>query len=218
MPVTDVVLSPDQIDALDGLEDWRFVLNHLRTDLRAGSFSAAGALAAAIAVAADAADHHPDLSLRYPDHVLVALTSHSAGGVTTRDVELARHISDLARAADATADPGPIRTVEIAIDTTDSGAIRGFWRSVLGYRDAGDVLVDPLGVGPPVWFQEMDPPRTERNRIHIDVSVPAELVEARVAAAIEAGGRLVDDSHARAWWVLADADGNEACICSWLDR
>jgi 4a-hydroxytetrahydrobiopterin dehydratase len=39
-----------------------------------------------------------------------------------------------------------------------------------------------------------------------------------VAAALAAGGTMMDDSNARSWWVLADADGNEACISTWQDR
>jgi len=42
--------------------------------------------------------------------------------------------------------------------------------------------------------------------------------EARVRAAVDAGGRLVDESFARSFWVLADAVGNEVCVCAWTDR
>ena len=67
-------------------------------------------------------------------------------------------------------------------------------------------------------FQQMDEPRTDRNRFHLDISVPHDVAERRVAAAIAAGGTLVSDRRAKAFWVLADADGNEACICTWQDR
>lgn len=211
-------VSPDELATAEGLEDWRFVLNHLRVDLRAGSFRAAGALASAIADLADAADHHPDLSLGYPDRVRIALTTHSAGGVTTADVALAREISDLARRTGAVAESAEVATVEIAVDTMDADRIRPFWAAALGYRDLDGILVDPNGSGPPVWFQPMDAPRPDRNRIHLDVSVPHDVAEDRVAAVLDAGGRLVSDAHARAWWVLADADGNEVCISTWLDR
>jgi 4a-hydroxytetrahydrobiopterin dehydratase len=96
--------------------------------------------------------------------------------------------------------------------------IRPFWAAVLGYRDSGDQLVDPMGIGPSVWFQQMTEPRPDRNRIHIDVSVPHDEAEQRVRDALGAGGVLVSDEHARSWWVLADADGNEACISTWQDR
>lgn len=64
----------------------------------------------------------------------------------------------------------------------------------------------------------MDPPRTDRNRIHLDLTVPHDVAEQRVADALAAGGRLVSDDRARAFWVLADADGNEVCVCTWQDR
>ena len=69
--------------------------------------------------------------------------------------------------------------------------------------------MDPAGIGPTIWFQQMDEPRPQRNRIHFDVIVPHDEAEARVAAAIAAGGHLVSDDRAPAFWVLADAEGNE---------
>ena len=90
---------------------------------------------------------------------------------------------------------------------------------MLGYREQSDgSLADPDGFGPPVWFQQMDEPRTERNRFHLDVSVPHDVAEPRIEEALAAGGRMVSDARARAFWVLADVDGNEACICTWQDR
>jgi 4a-hydroxytetrahydrobiopterin dehydratase len=94
-----------------------------------------------------------------------------------------------------------------------------FWQAVLGYRKVGDEdLVDPQGRGPSFWFQQMDAPRPQRNRIHVDVAVPHDQAEARVAAAIAAGGHLVSDNHAPAWWTLADAEGNEADVATWMGR
>jgi 4a-hydroxytetrahydrobiopterin dehydratase len=111
-----------------------------------------------------------------------------------------------------------VQAVEVAIDTLDADRIRPFWAAVLAYRDVDGVLVDPLRLGPPMWFQTMDEPRPGRDRFHIDVSVPHDEAEARIEAALAAGGRMVTDRYARAWWVLADADGNEACVCTWQDR
>ncbi len=79
-------------------------------------------------------------------------------------------------------------------------------------------LIDPHAQGPPFWFQQMDAPRPQRNRIHIDVYVPHDQAEARVAAAIAAGGHLVSDEHAPEWWTLADAEGNEVDVAPWPDR
>jgi len=107
---------------------------------------------------------------------------------------------------------------EVAIDTFDADAIRPFWAAVLGYEEIDGVLVDPARRGPGFWFQPMDEARPGRGRFHIDVSVAHDVAEQRVADALAAGGRLVTDEFARAWWVLADAEGNEVCICTWQDR
>jgi 4a-hydroxytetrahydrobiopterin dehydratase len=211
-------ISASEFAALDGLTDWRFVLGAIRADFRAGSFPAAAAFVTAIADAAEAADHHPDIDVRYPDRVRVVLTTHETGGLTTLDVELAKAISTLASQSGVIADPAAAQAVEFAIDTMDADRIRPFWAAVLGYRDDNGYLVDPLGQGPPLWFQQMDEPRTERSRFHVDISVPHDIAEQRTAAALAAGGRLVTDRFARSWWVLADADGNEACVCTWQDR
>jgi 4a-hydroxytetrahydrobiopterin dehydratase len=211
-------LTATEFDSTDDLGDWRYVLNSIRADFRTGSFTAAAALATEIAELADVADHHPDIDIRYPDRVRVVLTTHAVGGVSTLDAEVARLVSETARRADATAEATAGQALEIAIDTMDADRIRPFWQAVLGYREEDGVLVDPLRVGPPVWFQEMDEPRTERNRFHLDVNVAHDIADERVAAALAAGGTMVSDEHARSWWVLADADGNEACICTWQDR
>ena len=118
------------------------------------------------------------------------------------------------------------QTIEIAIDALDIPAVRPFWRAVTGY--AADpqppdlppgALVDPLHRGPVIWFQQMDRPRHEhRNRIHIDVDVPPEHARARIDAALAAGGRLVSAAAAPAFWVLADPEGNEVCVCTWEGR
>jgi 4a-hydroxytetrahydrobiopterin dehydratase len=90
---------------------------------------------------------------------------------------------------------------------------------VFGYRQVGDDnLLDPRGRGPSLWFQHMDAPRPQRNRVHVDISVPHDQAGARVAAALAAGGHLVSDEHAPAWWTLADAEGNEADLATWMGR
>ncbi|MDO9174150.1 MAG: 4a-hydroxytetrahydrobiopterin dehydratase, partial [Actinomycetota bacterium] len=128
-------LSADEFAALDGLDDWRFLLGAIHAHFRAGSFPGAAALVVAIAEAAEAAQHHPDIDLRYPDRVHVVLTTHATGGLTTLDAELAAQISALAAGAGATAEPTVSQGAEIAIDTLDADRIRPFWAAVLGYKD-----------------------------------------------------------------------------------
>ncbi|MFZ4719206.1 MAG: VOC family protein [Ilumatobacteraceae bacterium] len=193
---------------------WRTIVHTAHAEFRAPTFADAGRLIGAIAAAADVADHHPEVSLRYPGIVRVALSSHDAGGLTGRDERLARTIDQLAE--EHRAEPLTVSTqvVTIAIDTMDADRILPFWKAAFAYRDAGGALVDPAGVGPAIWFQQMDEPRPQRNRVHLDVYVSADQAEARVAAVVAAGGTLVTDRFAPSWWVMADADGNEACICT----
>ncbi len=215
--MSHTLVSADEFAAIDGLNDWRFLLGAIHAHFRAGSFSAAATLVGAIAVAADAAEHHPDLDLRYRDRVHVVLTTHAAGGLTALDTQLAAEISRLAAAAGAIAEPTVSQATEIAIDTLDADRIRPFWAAVLGYVQSNGNLVDPLRIGPSLWFQQMDAPREQRDRFHIDVTVPHDIADQRVALALAAGGTLMTDKFAQSWWVLADADGNEACVCTSQD-
>lgn len=198
---------------------WRVLLQTVQASFETGSLAAGLAFAARIGVAADAANHHPDLTITYP-RVHVRLTTHDAGGLTDRDVDLARTISAIADELGLVADPTRLAVVEVAVDAVDVAAVRPFWRAVLGHAPDGDddQVVDPDGRAPTVWFQRADGPRPERNTIHVDVYVPPEQAPARVAAAVAAGGRLLDEAAAPAWWVLADPEGNEACVCTWLPR
>jgi 4a-hydroxytetrahydrobiopterin dehydratase len=218
-------VSAARFAAEAGLDDWRFLLGRIEAVFVADSFAAASAFVSQVAEAADAADHHPDVDLRYPGRVHLALTTHAVDGLTTADVDLAATISSLAATAGLAAEPVPAR-LEVAIDALDIDAVRPFWQAVLGYAEFPPrvpggpvwVLVDPRRIGPAFWFQQMDAPRPQRNRIHLDVTVPHDVAEERVAAAVAAGGRIVSDDRARAFWVLADPEGNEACICTWQDR
>ena len=205
------------------LADWRVVLRRAEAVFRAPTFSAAAAFIARVAAAADEAGHHPDVDLRYPGRVHVTLTTHATGGLTDLDIALALTVSRLAADDGLASEPGTFAATEIAIDAMDIAVVRPFWRAVLGYVDEKpddplQGLVDPLRIGPNVWFQQMDAPRPQRNRIHVDVTVGHDVAEARVAAALAAGGRLVSAKRARAFWVLADVEGNEACVCTWQDR
>jgi len=211
-------ITPRQFHEAVGVEDWRVLFEGACAHFRTGSFAAGVALVDAIGRLADAANHHPDVDLRY-DGVTVRLSTHDLDGLSERDVTLARQISAAAREQDVPADPTAVQTVQVAIDAVVGPEVQPFWRAVLGYREKGsEDLVDPHGRGPSLWFQEMDAPRPQRNRIHVDISVPHDQAEARIAAAIAAGGHLVTDQYAPAWWVLADAEGNEACVAAWMGR
>lgn len=202
---------------------WRYLLDVLCTSVPVSSLEAGLAVtAAAVAACGDGADRHLRVDLR-PDRVELSLQTRALAAVTDRDTALAHRIS-----AAVTTTPGPpgrrVQTLELAIDALDIPRIRPFWQAVLALADepgadeAADWLVDPAGRLPALWFQQLDAPRPQRNRIHFDITVPHDEAEDRVRAAVAAGGTLLDDTHARAFWILADPEGNEVCVCSWQDR
>ncbi|WP_415644501.1 VOC family protein [Stackebrandtia soli] len=205
---------------------WRYLLGALRTMVPVSSMTD-GVEVAAVAVAACGADVS---SLRVdlrPTHVDLTLYPPSITAVTAVEARLAGTITEaLDRGGWTTTMEGPrsVQITELAIDASDRDAIRPFWKAALGYVDeptpSGQVnaIVDPLWQGPAIWFQTMDPPRTDRNRIHFDICVPHDEAERRVAAALAAGGRLVSDAAAPRFWILADAEGNEACVTTWQGR
>ena len=211
-------ITPREFHDAEGVEDWRALMVSAQARFRTRSFAKGVALVDAIGELADAANHHPDVHLRYAT-VTVRLTSHDVQGLSERDVALARAISAAARTLEIVADPASVQDVQLTIDALVSADVMPFWQAVLGYKQVGDEdLLDPRDEGPPIWFQQMDADRPERNRIHVDVFVPHDQAEDRVAAALAAGGRLVSDAHAPAWWTLADAEGNEADVATWLGR
>jgi len=212
-------------DAVSGL-GWRYVLGEFRTEVRTGSLPLAADVAGR-AAAVPEAQGHLRMDVR-EDRVLLALQTAELGAVTARDVDLARLITAAAEEFRLTTTAGEgdrtVQALEIGIDTMDVALIRPFWKAVLGYVDeapptcAQNGLVDPFGQGPAIWFQQMDAPRPQRNRLHFDVSVPHDEAHRRIEATIAAGGKLLSDAEAPAFWVLADPEGNEACITTWQGR
>jgi 4a-hydroxytetrahydrobiopterin dehydratase len=198
-------------------DTWHRVYGGATAYFETGSFAKGVEFVRAIAELADAADHHPDIDLRYPG-VTVRLQTHEVSGLSERDAALAVQIEDAARRLGIASDHSMVHTVQVAIDAMDIPAVLPFWQAVLGYRRRGeDDLVDPRGIGPSVWFQQMDAPRPQRNRIHIDLALPRDQAQRRMDAAVEAGGRIVNDSNAPHWWTLADAEGNEIDVAPWPD-
>ena len=209
-------ISPRQFHASDGVEDWRVLFDGAKTYFVTGSFAKGVELVDTIGRLADAANHHPDIDLRYTG-VTVTLFTHEVGDISDRDLTLAQQISIAARELGIAADPSRVQTLQISIDALVIPEVLPFWGAVLGYDRFGDEdVVDPLSRGPWVTFQQMDKPRPQRNRIHIDVSVPRDQAEARIAAAL-AGGHIVTEAFAPNWWTLADAEGNEVDIAPWRE-
>jgi 4a-hydroxytetrahydrobiopterin dehydratase len=210
-------ISPREFREAEGTEDWRVVGDGARAYFTTGSFLAGAVFVAAIADLADAANHHPDVDLRYAG-VAVRLNRHDVGDISERDVALARRISAAARELGVLANPTAIQSLQVAIDAVDVAGVRAFWLAVFGYTAVEDAdLSDPRALGPNVWIQQIDAARPERNTIHLDLYVPRDQVEARLAAALAAGGRIVNDANAPDWWTLADPEGNEVDLAPWRD-
>ena len=208
----------------EGVEDWRVLSEGACAFFRTRSLGESAELVDAISKLANIDDHHPAVDLRHDGVTVRPITvTDDYYGMSRRDVELARQISAVARQQGLSADPSAVQTLLIIPGAPVTAEVIPFWRAVLGYEPRGDSpdedLVDPHRVGPPFWFEPMDEPRPGGGgAIHVAVWVPYEQAEARVAAALAAGGRLVRDQFAPAWWTLADPAGNEADIATTMSR
>lgn len=216
-------ITPGQFHAAEGTQDWRVVGDGMTAYFLTASFEAGARLVAAIADLPGIEDHRPDVDLRNGGVTVRVLTvSETWYGPSQRDVEMARQISELARGLGLAADPSAVQSVLVIPGAPSAAEVMPFWQAVLGYDRRPDSpdqdLVDRHRRGPAVWVEAMDEPRQGGGAIHIAVWVPYEEAEARVAAALAAGGRVVRDQYAPAWWTLADSAGNEVDISTPLTR
>jgi 4a-hydroxytetrahydrobiopterin dehydratase len=202
----------------DGVEDWRVLFSGAHAYFRVRSFEHGARFVAAIAEVAEAVGHFPDVDLR-PEGVTVRTASGEYGALSQRDVELARRISVEARRLQVEPDPSQVQVIGIAVAQDAGSDVGPFWAAVLGYKSLGadEDVVDPHRRNPHVSFQRLRPPKPGRGRTHIDVSVPADQAAARVAAALAAGGRLADETHAPHWWTLASPENHGVDIAAWPD-
>lgn len=201
-----------------GTADWRTMLTaavHYPTS----GFLQGVELVEAVARLADEAGLPLLLDLRYPGvSVDGGKDQHERAGFAA----LAAAVQSAAHDLGLAADPAGVRDFQLGIDALDIPAVREFWRASLGYeadpRAGVTDLFDPRRLNPPVFFQQLDEPRPQRNRLHIDLFVPSDQAEARVAAAVAAGGTVVFDTYAPAWWTVADPEGNELDIAVTVGR
>jgi 4a-hydroxytetrahydrobiopterin dehydratase len=200
----------------EGVEDWVVLHGGATAVFRVRSLGDAARLAQEVALV-PGLDRSGALLTVADDRLSVRLT-RGVFRLEERHVELARAVSAAAREHGAVADRRAVHEVQLAIAAQPDAVDVGFWRAVLGYAAlAEDNAIDPLGHGSTVWMQELDPQKPLRHAMHVDVSVAHEHAEARVAAALAAGGRIVDDAEAPAGWILADRAGNRVCIAAWPD-
>jgi 4a-hydroxytetrahydrobiopterin dehydratase len=217
-------ISPREFHEAEGAQDWRVLAEGACAFFRTRSFAESARFLEAIAGVEGLADHSPDVDVRH-DGVTVRLITIADDwyGPSQRDLDLARRISAVARELGHAADPSALQSLLIIPGAPNTADVMPFWRAILGYEPRGDSpdedLVDPHMRGPSFWFEPMDEPRPDGGgAIHIGIWVPPERAEARVAAALAAGGRLVRDTFAPSWWTLADAAGNEADVATTAGR
>ncbi|MDT5029176.1 MAG: hypothetical protein QOE61_5602 [Micromonosporaceae bacterium] len=224
------MLKGDQI-AEANLTDWRKLGQGLHARYVVGDFGTGARFVAAVGEAGDALGHHPRVSIGngYVDFKLISDdaiyrdgegTEHVVEWVTQQDVDLARRITEIAADQKVDADPASVTVIELGLDTAHAATIAPVWAALLtGSTEAhgrgciGDDVRDAMGRVPILWFGDTDEHETPRQRFHIEVYVAPEVAEQRIAAALAAGGTVVDDSDAPSSTVIADQDGNKACVC-----
>jgi 4a-hydroxytetrahydrobiopterin dehydratase len=213
-----------------GLTDWRKLAQGLHARYLVGGFGTGARFVAAVGEAGDALGHHPRVSIGkgYVDLELVSDdavyrddegTEHVVEWVTQQDVDLARRITEIAADHGLDADPASVSELELGLDTTSSGTVAPVWAALLtgsaesqGRGSPSDEVRDATGRVPNLWFGDADESETGQ-RFHVEVYLPPEAVEERIAAAVAAGGTVVDDSEAPSLTVIADQDGNRGVVC-----
>jgi 4a-hydroxytetrahydrobiopterin dehydratase len=199
--------------AADDIDDWVVLHGGATAAFAVPSIGDAARFGESIAAAVGDDD---SVAITITNRRLTVRLTRDLWQLESRHVDLARTISTIAHAHRAQAEPSAVHEIQLAIAARPHDIDLGFWRAVLGYRAAADDnVVDPLGHGSTVWMQELDAAKPLRHAMHVDVSVAREEAERRLAAALEAGGRIVDDSEAPRWWTLSDRAGNRVCIASW---
>ena len=224
------MLTGAQIAAA-GLADWRKLAQGLHARYLVRDFGTGARFVAAVGEAGDELGHHPSVSIGQ-GHVDLKLvsddaiyrddegTEHVVEWVTQQDVDLARRITEIAVDHGLEADPASVSVVELGLDTAHSATIAPVWAALLtGSADAqgrgtpSDEIRDATGRVPNLWFGDADEHETPGQRFHVEVYVASEVAESRIAAAVAAGGTVVDDSDAPSLTVIADQDGNKGIVC-----
>lgn len=202
--------------AAEGVGDWVVLHGGACAVFEAGSLPGAARVAGLVAQVPGIDEGGAVLTISH-SRLSVRLT-RDVWDLDEQHIAHAREISRVAERAGAVAVRGAVQEVQVAIAAHAEDVDLGFWRAVLGYQGvADDNAVDPLGHGSTVWMQTLDDAKALRHAMHIDVSVPREEAEKRVAAAVAAGGTVVVTDDTEATWILSDRAGNKVCVVSWPD-
>jgi 4a-hydroxytetrahydrobiopterin dehydratase len=217
-------ITSRQFREAEGTGDWPVLSNAATAFFPTESLGVASRFVVAIAGLEGTEGHLAGIDIR-PDGVTVRVVTATADwwGMSWADVELVRRISAVARELGLVAESSIVQSVDpIVIGAVDIARVMPFWQALMGYVRRADSpeedLVDPRGIGPGIWFERIAEGGRGRNRMHVAVWVPPGEAETRVAAAVVAGGRVIYDAHAPAWWTLVDPEGNEADVSTSMSR
>lgn len=211
-----------------GLAEWRKLAQGLHARYRVDDFGTGARFVAAVGEAGDAIGHHPAVSIGN-GYVDLKLVSHDAiyrtddgteyvvEWVTQQDVDLARRITAIAADHKLAPSPTEVSMIELGLDTANSATIAPVWAALLtgdaeaqGRGTPGDEIRDATGRVPNLWFGDAQ----QTQRFHVEVYVAPEVAAQRIAAAVAAGGTVVDDTDSPGLTVIADQDGNKGVLCT----
>ncbi|MEI5582440.1 MULTISPECIES: VOC family protein [unclassified Agromyces] len=210
-------ISPAEFHRAPGVGDWRVTGTGPQAVFLANSISHAADLVAPVVDAAERSGVLPDVDVR-PEGVIVRIPHRDPEGIPAAAAEFAAEVSRAAAGLRLAPDPSRAQSIGIYVAQHSEADVRPFFEAALGYEAFGDTdAVDPLRCGPQLAFNPISGDTPARGRTHFDVFVPADQARARVDAALAAGGRLADDSHAPDWWSLASPDNHGVDIASWTD-
>ena len=134
--------------------------------------------------------------------------------------------------------------VQIVFDCHDPAAMTEFWATALGYVEqpppegydrwedllteigvpesewnSRGAVVDPDGIGPRLFFQQVPEAKTVKNRVHLDITAPrGSNHESALSAEVErlklVGAKVFRDvqEYGQHWIVMQDPEGNEFCV------
>jgi hypothetical protein len=216
-PAPGGAISAATFHRAPGVGDWRVTGTGPQAVFTASSLAGAAALVAPVVAAAERHGILPDVDVR-PEGVVVRIADREGGGIPAAAPGFAAAVSEAAAGLGLPADPSLVQSVGDSVAQHSEADVRPFFAAALGYVDLGETdAADPLRCGPQLAFNPISGDVAGRGRTHFDVFVPADRAQARVDAALAAGGRLVDDAHAPMWWSLASPDNHGVDIASWTD-
>lgn len=210
------------------LTDWRKLAQGLHARYLVDDFGAGARFLTTISEASELVGEHLKASIGngYVDLKLVSQdaiyrdgeTEHLVEWVTQQDIDLARRITEVAADQGLTADPSSVSHIELGLDTANSATIAPVWAALLtgnaesqGHGSPSDEIRDATGRVPNLWFGDAND--SSNQQFHVEVYVAPEMAEQRIAAAVAAGGTIVDESNSPSLTVIADQDGNRGVLC-----